>query len=459
MKRVYFLLTIFCVSLVVRIIFFNLFLRDNPVQLRFDSGHYHRVAVTMVQGKGYSSDDGFPYFYRLPGYPFFLALCYKIFGMHSLWALITQLILASLIPILIFFFVLTCLPHQVVLAKTAAILSTFHVGFLIFAGLVMSETFFILFFLLFLIFFMRVLWHKSENDSAKLRDMAMAGFCLGISSLIRPIGMMPILGACIIFMAVQQWSLKKFVILGSFVATWALPIGAWIVRNFLLTGIPFLTTFSGPHLINHGVVRIIMNAQNCSWVGAQEKVYQELKQQHCVNDANNAHSEIRTSHASERYALRMFKKYPLHTIKLCLINMCKTICSLYSAELLFIDSGGQLPPYTNNRGLGDLLKRFLHPMVNNPWIVVVIYYEIFMHLLMLIGCFGACVLMLQQPQYYKLLCVSLSFIIMFVVLSCFCGFARLRLPIEPFFIMLSLIFWMHILERVRIAWRESKKRH
>jgi len=66
-----FLFFLFILSLFIRILFFQIFEKNNPYQLIFDSGHYHNVAVNISQGKGISNNDGSPHFYRLPGYPLF----------------------------------------------------------------------------------------------------------------------------------------------------------------------------------------------------------------------------------------------------------------------------------------------------------------------------------------------------------------------------------------------------
>jgi hypothetical protein len=54
---------------------------------------------------------------------------------------------------------------------------------------------------------------------------------------------------------------------------WAMIVGLWFVRNYLLTGMIFFHTLSGPHFLNHGAVRVVMMADHCSYDQAQQKVY------------------------------------------------------------------------------------------------------------------------------------------------------------------------------------------
>ncbi len=146
----YFLVGLFCLSFIIRLIFLNLFLADNPCQLMYDSAHYHNPAVSLVQGKGFAVGDK-PYFYRLPGYPLFLASCYKVFGLDVRSTLMVQLLLASLIPLLIFFLAQALFPKKTLIAWLAASCAVIHPGLLIFSGLVMTETLFVLFFTFFLL--------------------------------------------------------------------------------------------------------------------------------------------------------------------------------------------------------------------------------------------------------------------------------------------------------------------
>lgn len=443
----YFLLAVFVLALGVRLLFFTMFLRDNPMQLAYDSAHYHNVAVSMVQGKGFTNQQGEPYFYRVPGYPLFLAGCYKIFGINPSKALLVQIVLASLIPILLFLLTLVCFPAHILLAKIVSVVSAFHVGLLIFSGLVMTETLFMIMFLLFLILFFVGGIRKSSRT---IQVMFLSGLCLGAASLIRPIGLVLVLFACaaLYFLSSQQ-SLQKAIALAT---GWSLFVGIWVLRNFLLTGVIFLHTLSGPHCINHGAVRVVMDVEQCSWQEAQRIVQQELAARRNEIEAGYGRPlyEIEISNDAEMYAVSVFKKYPIQTAKLCVINMFKTVFSLYSSELLCIDSGGQLPPYKAGRGIKECVMRFLMPEVHDKRIIMIIYAEIIMHLMILLGFFYFCVQSLFRRRNLGIMMLALGFTILFVGLSSLCGFARLRLPIEPFLIMLALMFWIQILGKERV---------
>ena len=82
-----FLISIFLLALFVRLLLFATFLSKNEnYSVYFDSAQYQTVAQSIVQGKGVADSDGTPNFYRLPGYPAFLAGCYALFDGGRLWS-------------------------------------------------------------------------------------------------------------------------------------------------------------------------------------------------------------------------------------------------------------------------------------------------------------------------------------------------------------------------------------
>ncbi|MFA5306975.1 MAG: glycosyltransferase family 39 protein [Candidatus Babeliales bacterium] len=429
-----FLLSIFVFSLIIRFIFFKAFLANNPIKLGYDSGHYHAVAYSIVQGNGVSNPDGSPHFYRLPGYPLFLATCYSMFGINTDRALMTQLVLSSCIPLLVYVLALQLFPGVYAVAYVSTFLTALHPGFLILSGLVMSETPFIVFLLAFLILFF-ISWHSAR----KFLWTSGAGLMLGFASLVRPVGTWLMI-ICLITLAVQNYrwatSIKQILI---FMGAWFIPVGLWLLRNFCITGLFFLSTFSGAHLLNHGAVRVTASAYHISYIEAQKMVHDELAQR------VTSSSEIVWAYEAEHYARARLMLYPWQTFKLCVINIIKTVCSLYAAELLCIDAGGVLPSYDATRSYKDIIGRFIGPSVHNRLIIPLIYAEIFLQLIILLGVLGWVVAGVRRK-----LCILPQhiFVIMmmgtFVSLSCLCGFARLRLPVEPFFIMLSVSFWSSV---------------
>jgi hypothetical protein len=428
------LILLFAGALILRLLFYVFFLSDNPLITSFDSGHYHQVALQIEQGKGIANANGSAHFYRLPGYPLFLAGCYKICGADPKIALLVQIVLASLIPLLIFFLSLAVFPARRSVAWLAAIVSSIHVGFLIYSGLLMTETLFLVFFLLFLIAYFSGCLFSS-------------GVLLGIASLIRPVGLYVIILSIVLLM-LQGFNLKK---IGLLLGGWLIIVIPWLVRNYLLTGALFFHTLPGTHFLNHMAIPVVMQAREVTQAQARAIVMlkvkgivrqQEKEQQHKL-------SEYERSVVMERVARDFLKKYPVLAIKHSLLHCFKTTFALYSSELLVIDSGGKLPSYDSKRSVWDMIKRFLDPHVANDMIVPVIYFEILLFALLMFGVGGYAITSLLACDNLSLFFTLVAFVKLFVIVSCACGFARLRLPIEPILIMVSSKFWIDFFSKKR----------
>jgi hypothetical protein len=102
-----------------------------------------------------------------------------------------------------------------------------------------------------------------------------------------------------------------------------------------------------------------------------------------------------------------------------------------------------LPSYDTQR---NVFVRFLFPQVSNKFLIPLIYFEIVFLLLLWVGFFGFVFTSFFYKEYFCLLLKVLPFVGFFIVASLACGFARMRLPIEPFLIILSLNFWLKIFE-------------
>jgi len=445
-KEKKFLIFLFLFSLGIRFLVFGLFLSKNKNYWSSDSFVYHDVAVQITEGKGIYNHDGSPTFYRVPGYSFFLATCYKILGEDIKMALWVQAFFASFIPILIFLISLIFFPANLLLAKISSIYSAFHLGFIVFSGMAMAETFFSFFFFLFLILFF------SCFNSCRYK-LFLAGFFLGLASLVRPVGHYLIFLSLLILIFSSVGFLNKIKNSLLLFAGWLLVVFGWLLRNYLLTGFIFFHTLPGVHFLKHSAGRVAMYVYNCSYMGALTALHEEVEvlTKEKEKDLNRKINEIEFCHITEKVAFKYLVDNPFLTIKHAFINMFKTCFSLYSAELLYIDSGGKLPDYNKNRGWLDILKRFLVPQVTSNFLALIIYLEIIFFLFILIGFGGFVLKALFIKDYFYLLCKILPFIFLFVFISLSCGFARLRLPIEPFLIILSFKFWLEVLRRKRVV--------
>lgn len=444
----YFLITLYIVALSARLIFFYLFLYDNPMMLAYDSAHYHGVAQTLLHGFGFFNADGSAHLYRVPGYPLFWALCLLFGGNNSLVALTTQICFASVIPVLVYFLARRLFPSNTLLAKITALVVAVHIGFMIFAGLVMAESLFIGLFLLALIFFFKAadLVLEKRVGGIVYVYFVLSGLLAGCAALTRPVGLYLLVWFVLALFVLIGWNRKTLTALLCVCCAWGCVVGSWVVRNWLHTGCAIVHTFPGHHMINHGAARVLMMAEHVPYQCALDRVKEIVEKRWAIERHEYApcRYEVARSMLMQNVAHQVLFSYPFQTAQLCISNDIKTMLSLYSSELLFIDSGGVLPAYEQKRSFVGMFQRYLFPVVINKKIRFVIYAEMLFHLFLLLSLLSFLYVMARRRRRdyaTKRMVLIIGLCVLFIVPTGLCGFARLRLPIEPFFIMLAIAFW------------------
>jgi len=423
------------VALLARIVFYALFLRDNPCLLMFDSGHYHTMAVHLLQQGAFCNGMGVYDFYRMPGYPMFLAACYNALGVWPQAAIAVQMIIAACMPVQVLFLTraigAACsFPIQLTkrLSWIIAVIMIFHVGALIFSGLLMTDMLFTMAFISFLHLFV-----KAYVREYSWYSILFAGLLLGVCNLVRPLIFLPIvLGVLIFFLFPGEWKQRAFIAL-NFLIGWGAVVCCWLVRNWLLTGLWFLHTLSGPHLLNHGAVRVYAMANHTTHDAAREAV--------CAHVSPQV-SPILASQEEEQLARKVLLTYWPQTVQLAIINCIKTVAALYSSELLVIDAAGELPSYEGSCNLITRAKRFMCPEVRNVLIRYICWIEIIMQFLLMVGLSGFVLFCWHFLCSKRLLLLLVGICVCIIATTAICGFARLRLPIEPILIMVSVLFYL-----------------
>lgn len=508
-----FLVGLFAISLLVRMALFGWYMRhDEHYMLAFDSEQYQEIAVKITQGKGITTKEGSPNLYRLPGYPLFLAACYKIFNVpgkasaksdsSTQAALLIQIILASLIPVLIFFFALTLFPRQLMVAKVAAIAAALHAGFIIYAGILSTESLFLFFFLLFLICFY------------SQRLLFCAGIFLGIASLIRPVGHYVLVVAIFMMLALALISmfrklhsngarpeepagrLEGFVrpngsrhssLCSSLLTTsaiknpliqsnenpsalpvrrslvegrircgfmlrksvtlflgWLTIVSSWLLRNYLLTGALFFHTLPGLHFLQYSATAVEQDRLGIDYFQAKNIVFalwdDAVAQQEKL--LHRSVTEYERFAIAEHVAFRHLLAHPLRALKHACIQIARTCGTLYSSILLYVPLG---TVYGDQASLWFKIKLYLFPRAMDPWLVPLIYWEMISYLFILLGC----ALFFLQVVYDKSLRLvflqTVLFASLLLIITLAYGCARLRFAVEPFMIVWMAYAWMKLI--------------
>ncbi len=435
-----FLLCLFIFSFLIKSAVFYFYLGNNNNYWQVDSNTYHKIAQGLVINKSFSVDDN-PNFYRLPGYPLFLASGYKIFGIDTKNVLWLQILLASFIPILIYFLALIIMPGNLLLARMASIYSAIHIGLTLYSGFFMSESLFI-----FLLLIFSILFFKNKH-------LFSAGVFLGLAGLVRPIGHYLIFFVIIILFFKNKnikISLIKslFLILG-FIIT----VSPWLIRNYNLQGQVFLHSLPGGLFLNFAAARSVMIEKDLTYDRAKKYLTREIdiNAQDFKEKYNRSPNEIEYCNLQMDLALQYFKKYPLITIKNFLLDIFRTSFSLYSAEILYLENNrASIDYFSQKRTIKEMIYRYVNPKTDKIGVQLLILFEILLFILILLGVFGGFILAIlgffvSKFEYIKNIYICfLPIILLFLVIGLAGGYSRMRLPAESFLIILSFIFYTYI---------------
>ncbi|MCK4650884.1 hypothetical protein KAT08_01790 [Candidatus Babeliales bacterium] len=449
-----FLLFLFIVSFLVRVIFFGLFLSHDKNYFRSDSLRYSETANQIFNGNGIKRVDGSYNFWRVPGYSIFLAFCYKLFDGDHIKSLLVQIFLSSFIPLLIFLLSLVLFKFDILLAKISSIFSAFLLGYILYSGLMMTESLFCIFFYIFIILFLlnfNFFFCKTSFTRNSFINIFLAGIFLGISSLLRPMGhyFMPLF--ILMLLLNKNYFIQNLKRSGLFFFGWLIIVFWWLLRNYLLTGFIFFHTLPGHHLLYYAAVPIDVAIKKISPIQSSDRILiNERKELYRCKEEKIGRKliDIEKCCIDEKLAFNYIKRGPFLFFKNSIYNMIKTCLSLHSSTILAIL--GHSPPsyYKIGRTFWDLIKRFLFPPVKNIFIRGIIFSEIFLLFFILLG-FLFC--LIKSFFDINLFCIIFKFlpVILFMIILTFAtGFARLRLPIEPFLIIPAFYFWLSFFKRI-----------
>ncbi len=206
-----------------------------------DDLFYDQIGWNLATGRGLSRDvPGSPEVLIGPVYPAFLALIYLTFG-HNLTAVrVIQAFLSAAVILVLYPKVREAFGNQV--AKLSAVLIAFYPAFIIYPGVLYTETLFL--FLLALL--VSALIRAVRSDSAW--RWVLAGSVMGVTILVRQgaLAMVPVFAALILWQFPQRGLIRK---VSLFLLVTALTVGVWTARNYLVFREFILVTTQGGEIL------------------------------------------------------------------------------------------------------------------------------------------------------------------------------------------------------------------
>ncbi|MFC1595093.1 glycosyltransferase family 39 protein [Patescibacteria group bacterium] len=234
----YIFLGIFIISIVFSFVY--------HIKPTTDAKAYNAIAINLAEGRGYienidninipTKDDAI---IRVgPGYEFFLAGLYKIFGNH-LWVVwFFQVLLRVITAFFLFKLSLEIFGDNLTgerIGLIAAVIFGLTPDLIIMGGMLLAETLFLTLLIISAYFSLKLL---SNN---KTWYLWIVGFMWGITMLVRPTAL-PMMLFFIGFLLYQKRLKFAFIVfLISIIC-----VGSWSVRNSLLFDRPLFTTTAGP---------------------------------------------------------------------------------------------------------------------------------------------------------------------------------------------------------------------
>lgn len=191
---------------------------------------YDPGARGILSGAGFTDSDGNLTAYVGPGYSFFVAILYMLFGINLVPLRIVQVVMD----------VGTCLIVGLIgkkiaspkVAKLSMLIYAFYPLAFYQSGLLISET---LCTFLTAIFFFLALNTETNNKNKYLsyyvRSLFLAGFFLGLASLVRP-NLLPLVLSFFIFLIYKRDKIFRGGF--SFILGVTLVVLPWIIRNYIL---------------------------------------------------------------------------------------------------------------------------------------------------------------------------------------------------------------------------------
>ena len=238
-------LTIFSAALVARIGY----LLPQIAEKKFtgaDTQLYVEIASNLVGGNGFAANQGATAFVS-PGFRFFLAACFEIFGANLVWASVAQCVFASLTCVFIAKIAARLFGQSVGL--TAGLTAAFFYELIIWASpQLLTEPLYI-FFLAPAIYYLVSFLTLEKNN---LHLVVLSGMCFGLAGLVRPLAVPVAVSIClfltIFFVSRRRRRSREIFQPVLLLSACLLVMMPWGVRNYLTMNHFTLLSLEGGHV-------------------------------------------------------------------------------------------------------------------------------------------------------------------------------------------------------------------
>ena len=413
--------------LVVTRMSLSILVYQNPEPAYFpDSASYERLGIGLLDGTAYrwTTDDEAELF-RPPGYPAFIAATYGLLGRNMGGLALLQLGLGIGIAFLLYDL------GRRLFSPIAGLIAAGLYALDLFSALwglaLLSEPLFTA--LLITGVYALVRWQLEP----KLKWLIVAGLVGGLSTLVRPIGLLLLPAwALIVFLTGRNRNLPKSLDTSHFAVRSTLVFGValllivtpWSVRNKILWNVAGVSSVSGQNLERYLAPAVIMERDGVSIEEARSRL--------------NPPSELSNSSRTAWYATVIWSN-PIQYAKAHLRGTLRTIAGLeYIGWFEFLgwpaERSGLLVALEEGDPIG-IFRNFATNIANQPIVATTMIFSLgFQLLLYIAGLFGFRRLYRNHPWTVALLAAT-GAILIFV--PGVVGESRFRVPVQPILALLG----------------------
>jgi len=419
-------------GLALRIILYFAFSPFNHLDevLRFDAQGYHKLAIQLMNTGSFLIPDSDLDTFRTPGYPYFMYLIYSLFGVKPHMVMIVQMFI-NLASVYVIYLIGKNLFNEKV-GFISSLLFSLEFDHLYYEYSILGDTLFVL---IFLFSFLNLVWFIRYD---KILFLILTSVLTGITLLIRPVTIF--YPAVVIFIiVVSDFKNEKFSFLRFFkhiclvIVFFSITISPWIIRNYSLYGYPKLTSFTGYNLLNYNVAFTMKRSESCSVDAIRQELDSLVLEKGVPQKLNNPFykSQIQTNIAAD-----YIKKHRSEYLKATLTGIVNLYISMDYKPHLHRFFGAM--DYTESkRGNFDKLAISFGRLKTIPvlYVLVGLFYAVVFMFYYSTAIWGA-ILILKEKRYNILLSVC-AIILYFTILTGIVGMVRYKLPLSPFYILLS----------------------
>lgn len=414
--------------------------------LRGDANGYHHLAVEIKEQGTFGATSPFLSALRTPGYPGFIAFWYLFFGTRPWLVILVQIALDTILIATIFWFVKEILNQTV--ALIAALLYALDPLAIQYTNVLLSDSLFVFFIFISYVF----LWKFLKEQ--KYKHLVLSAILIGIACYVRPIGLYLIIPNSLFLLFFVVKKRLQFKPIVSYMFLFGLILLPWMTRNYHKHDHFFFSTSGNFNLLILYASDVEAEAKNVSTV----KLKQEYRKELSTKFPNVTNENIYDLHQQyKQKAFSIFLTYHGALIKSYVRGIVDMFFSVNRGFGEMIIGKEKKIPYDafvmlKQNGLTGLKIILIdYPISTTFYAGSMLLWFFLTYITTLLG-FHQLIINKKWP----LLLFILIPIIYFFLITGQAGNGRFKLPIIPFYLILSAIGLQRILHSHQVTKTQRK---